>query len=478
MGTAAVRKPRGRARKSTKLKHVSVCERDTLELRPSPENDRLYRPVNPNDPEILKLAESIREHGVMEPLVVTLDGYIVSGHRRFVAAEVAGLEKVPVRVLQINRCDDIDRFIRLLREHNRQRDKTLDEKLREELVSINPDEAYQELIAHRREESFVDVDGMDITGAKRRCEISSAKEPMLKAILNVIKERRRYWPLSDRRIHYALLNDPPLKHAGKRKSRYANDRKSYQALVELLTRARLVGRVPWSAIADSTRPVVLWKVFTDPRAFVRREMNDLLKGYARDLMQSQPNHIELVGEKNTVAPLLREVASEFTIPLTIGRGYCSVPPRYEMAQRFHRSGKEKLILLIVSDFDPDGEEIAHSFARSMRDDFDIRAIHPIKVALTAEQVEEYDLPPVMTAKETSVHYDKFVESHGDNVWELEALDESDLQEILRETIDSVIDIDKFNAEQEAEKADSAWLAGARNTVHEALKGIDTTKTES
>ena len=59
-----------------------------------------------------------------------------------------------------------------------------------------------------------------------------------------------------------------------------------------------------------------------------------------------------------------------------------------MAQRFKKSGKDKLVLLMVSDFDPDGEEIAHSFARSMRDDFGVADIHPIKVALTAAQVKE------------------------------------------------------------------------------------------
>jgi len=35
-------------------------------------------------------------------------------------------------------------------------------------------------------------------------------------------------------------------------------------------------------------------------------------------------------------------------------------------------------VLIVSDFDPDGEEIAQSFARSLRDDFSISTIKPVK----------------------------------------------------------------------------------------------------
>ena len=72
-----------------------------------------------------------------------------------------------------------------------------------------------------------------------------------------------------------------------------------------------------------------------------------------------------------------------------------------MAQRFRRTGKDRLILLVVSDFDPEGEDIPHSFARSMRDDFGIGGVEFVKVALTAAQVEELALPPGPKAKRGS-----------------------------------------------------------------------------
>ena len=58
-----------------------------------------------------------------------------------------------------------------------------------------------------------------------------------------------------------------------------------------------------------------------------------------------------------------------------------------------KSGKEKLLLVVLADQDPEGEDIGRSFAQSMRDDFGITNIVPIKVALTAEQVESLHLPP-------------------------------------------------------------------------------------
>jgi hypothetical protein len=158
--------------------------------------------------------------------------------------------------------------------------------------------------------------------------------PLLKAIQNVIDEREDYWPLSVRQIHYALLNNPPLIHAGKSDSVYHNVQKCYKALDDLLVRARLEGHIPFEVIADETRPVVEFNCHRDCQSFIRRELDIFLKGYWRDLMQSQPNHVEILAEKNTIAPILRPIAEEYCIPMTTGRGYCSLPPRFEIAKRF------------------------------------------------------------------------------------------------------------------------------------------------
>src|SRR4051812_21431690 len=95
-----------------------------------------------------------------------------------------------------------------------------------------------------------------------------------------------------RRIHYLLLNDPPLKHDKKPKSRYANDRGSYQTLSDLLTRARLSREVPWPAIEDETRPVQLGGGFDTLQQFIGQESEGFLKGYSRNLMQGEDVHIE------------------------------------------------------------------------------------------------------------------------------------------------------------------------------------------
>ncbi len=438
-------------------------------IRPAPENDALYRPANPNDPEFKRLVASIREHGVIDPLVVTTDNWILSGHRRHAAAELAGLNAVPCRIVTLNKAKEPGRFLKLLREFNRQRDKSIDEILREEIVSTNPEAAYASMIEHRKEKAHVKLEGIDIRNSKARCEISSAKVRFLMAIMSVLEERSEFLPLSVRQIHYALLNDPPLKHAGKPDSVYRNDRASYQSLDELLTRARLIGRVSMRAISDETRPFVSWDVFNSVADFIRQELDEAFTGYWRNLMRSQLHQIEIVVEKNTVLGVVKPVAMKYCIPITSGRGYCSLPPRYEMAQRFRQSGKDCLIVLLLSDHDPDGEEIAHSFARTMRDDFHIFSMKAIKVALTPEQVQRFGLPPIMTAKTSSTNYQRFSDTHGENVYELEAMQPEDLQRELESAIEKVIDRELFNKEIDREKADAAQLAGVRQRMLRTLK---------
>src|SRR5207247_1395343 len=135
-------------------------------------------------------------------------------------------------------------------------------------------------------EARLHIETLDLGNYKGRAEISAAKFPLLNAVKKIIEERREFWPLSDRQIHYPLLNDPPLIHASKPDSIYRNDKASYKALVDLLTRARLARLIPMEVIADPTRPVTVWNVHSDCQGYVRVEFNGLLKNYWRDLLQS------------------------------------------------------------------------------------------------------------------------------------------------------------------------------------------------
>jgi hypothetical protein len=362
-------------------------------------------------------------------------------------------------------------FVQLLRSYNQQRVKTRETHLREAVFDASAKEnAQRALSAYLRKKSDVKVEEIEIHETRARSEISPAKFPFLNAARAIIREHDRdaFGPITARQIHYKLLNDPPLKHAGKPESRYRNNDESYRSLIDLLTRARHEGYIEYDDVADPTRPVIQWDVHRNVADYLRKQFDHFLGGYDRDLMQGQTNHVEILAEKLTVEGVIQPVAAKYGIPLTITRGQCSTRPLYDIAQRFKGSGKEKLIILAISDLDPDGDAIAHSIGQRLSDDFQIDTVAPIKVALTMEQVRALQLPESYErAKRTSTNYSRYPGSYRtDCIWELESLDPADLQRLLALHIEAVIDRAAFNHEIAEQKKDHAHLGAVRK---EALK---------
>jgi ParB/RepB/Spo0J family partition protein len=180
------------------------------QLQPARSNELIYRPVRADDPAIQELARDIKKRGVLEPLVVTKDYCIVSGHRRYAAAKLARLTQLPCIVLKITSADP--KLVELLTAYNLQRVKTLDEFLREAIVTANPEETYHALIEHRIEHSDVehDLEIIELREVKERKRISTAKDPLLKEAQKIVEDNRSFWPLTVRQIHYRLLPLRPL----------------------------------------------------------------------------------------------------------------------------------------------------------------------------------------------------------------------------------------------------------------------------
>ncbi len=440
-------------------------------IKTAPENDLIYDKFGISNADDAALTISIRDNGIQEPLTISSDCYLLSGHRRFAAAKYLGLTDIPVRLVDTRFAMlDTTAKLELLRLHNRQRDKSPGERIREKLLDINPAEARAELVRHKANAASRTAGhraNVSMGKVKTRSKITTLQ--FLAAAKKVIADNKEYWPLTDRRIHYLLLNNPPLRHDKKPGSKYVNDKGSYKALTDMLLRARLTGDVPMAAIEDTTRPIQLGGGFSTFEEFVALETENFLTGYSRDLMQGQPHHIEIMLEKNALRSVIETVAREFCIPVTTGRGFSSLSPRYDLFERFKDSGKTKLVMLMLTDFDPDGEEIAASFARSLRDDFGMTDILPVKVALTAEDVKAYDLPSDMNAKPSSPNYKKFLAKYGaTKVVELDAAPVKLLQSKLREAIRSVIDIHEYNAQIELEESDASNVEAHRRVVFEAI----------
>jgi hypothetical protein len=69
------------------------------DLIPCPENDEIYGAQSLDDPDILSLIASIKDIEVTDPIRISSDNVIISGHRRRFCAIQAGLTEVPVLFL-------------------------------------------------------------------------------------------------------------------------------------------------------------------------------------------------------------------------------------------------------------------------------------------------------------------------------------------------------------------------------------------
>ena len=84
-----------------------VSEVPLSRIRPNPLQPRRHF----DEAELEALAASVAEHGVLLPVLVTqtLDGYqLVAGERRFRAAQLAGLERIPVVIRQVADRDQLE----------------------------------------------------------------------------------------------------------------------------------------------------------------------------------------------------------------------------------------------------------------------------------------------------------------------------------------------------------------------------------
>lgn len=438
------------------------------------ENNYLYDKFAITNHDDNTLCISINELGIQEPLVITTDNFLLSGHRRLASAMYLGIKVVPIR--RVETCFELltktDR-LNLLSVYNKQRDKSVGEKIREKMLGIDKQSAYRHMLDRRVKiltTHLTSNTNINLGDKKKRARITTTL--FLNAVKNVVTENKDYWPLTDRRVHYLLLNNPPLRHDKKPNSIYKNDKASYKSLTNLLLRARLNGEIPMYAIEDGTRPIKLGGGYETLEEFVFTETDNFLYGYSRNLMQGQPHHIEIILEKNALRSIIESVAQEYCIPLTTTRGYSSLSPRFDLVQRFKQSGKTALILLILTDFDPDGEQIAESFARSLRDDFGLLSIVPVKVALTVEDVKNYSLPSDMDAKPSSPNYKKFTSKYGIKAVELDAAPVSLLKEKLREAIRSYLDMDEYNSQISLEEDDAVKIEANRQVLIDSIVGFD------
>jgi hypothetical protein len=446
--------------RNTAIQNVRQVE--THEINETPENWQIYRRPSSTDPAFVELVKSISDTNINTPLELSADRYIISGHRRYLAAVQAGLCSVPAIIetaIYIGPMDSGER-IALLTERNRgTRVKSDAELYLESAAKIDPEQAIREA-QQRKAKHFnkakCSVELVQVRGKSRRTNPSKARGGLLNAVLEIIEELRAkdHLPTSSRHIHYKLLSKQV------RTSNYANGYVygtrpgSSDALSKLLTDARSEGIIDPDAINDETRPTQKMEHDGSVAQYVGEKLDGLFGNYFSNVHADQPNHIELLIEKNTLFPLIfKHVAHKYRLPISSMRGYGSFPVSRDIASRFETGGKDSIVIIYISDLDPEGSDMPAAVKKYLMSDFGVDAT-VVRAAVTREQVERFNLPPDIDVKLSSSRAAGFIAEYGNRCWELDSMPAEILISETASAVAKFLDIDALNrAFQREQKAD-------------------------
>jgi hypothetical protein len=231
---------------------------------------------------------------------------------------------------------------------------------------------------------------------------------------------------------------------------------AYKGLSARTAEARRNGDFP--DLVDRTRSIHVYATFAD----VSAALHYPTRVYRRDRTEGQPYSLYLGVEKNGIVAQLEDWFGDLGIPILALGGYSS--QAYVDEIRDHVLGQERpAVLIYAGDCDPSGEDIDRDFlARSACFD------EVVRIALTAEQVATYNLPP-QPGKLTDSRAGAFIARHGALMQvELDALAPDTLRDLYRDAIADFWDTSAYAAALDRERAERARL---RTLPRQALEPL-------
>jgi hypothetical protein len=218
-------------------------------------------------------------------------------------------------------------------------------------------------------------------------------------------------------------------------------------LSNLLKWARIDGHISWGDIEDRVRAYHDLTGWYSSENFFQASLKNFLVGYKRDLLQSQEKYIEIWIEKDALSSVFTRMASFYTVPVVVCRGFSSVSFLNDFRGRITDHNDKCPVMLYFGDFDPSGVEMLTAMQTTLRDEMSVDEIEFNRIALLQEHVFNYNLPHNPNAlKKTDTRAKKHVSAYGELAVELDALRPDILEQKIRDAIEAELDIEAFNNE--------------------------------
>ena len=153
--------------------------------------------------------------------------------------------------------------------------------------------------------------------------------------------------------------------------------------------------------------------------------------YRLDEWEHADHRVEVWCESRSLAGTVQRTCEELGVDLYPAGGFASDTFVYEAAQEIEYIGKPT-VLLYLGDYDPAGLLIDQDIIRKLREHLPEQDVELRRLAITAEQIEQYNLPtkPRKAGDRRRLDIASTVEA--------EALPAGTLREMLRDAVDEYL----------------------------------------
>lgn len=224
----------------------------------------------------------------------------------------------------------------------------------------------------------------------------------------------------------------------------STDKKHYDRLGRIMTRLREAGVVPFSWIVDNLRSSIKPSSWSGLNDFA----NTVGRAYRKDFWARLPEYVHIFVEKDAIAGVFSPVTEEYDVRLSPIRGYTSLSFAHRIADQWNHI-KKPIFAYYAGDFDPSGFDLERDLKDKLTRYCD-RSFEWERLAVNGDDLEAFDLFP-LAPKKTDRRYQTFVDAHGTQCAELDALPATELRQRVRDAIETHIPAGEWQRLQEIEE---------------------------
>jgi hypothetical protein len=253
-----------------------------------------------------------------------------------------------------------------------------------------------------------------------------------------------------------------------------NKQSEYKRVGSIVNDGRLAGLIDWDALEDRTRNVRSISHWSSPEAIIGAVADQ----YAIDKWDGQDVRPEVWIEKDALVGVIERICNELDISYFSCRGYTSQSEMWGAAQRFiqHARAGQATHVIHLGDHDPSGIDMSRDIEGRIRMFMEYHGYGSnyfdfTRIALNRDQIDKYN-PPPNPAKSSDSRFQGYMDLHGDESWELDALEPQVLADLVRAQVDGIRDEVAYSEKQEQEYHEKTQLGKIKDNWEEVAEFIE------